>query len=519
MENYIYIMHLPKHSLLFGILLFAGLGILSFCFPEKGWHIGGLGQFNFPSISSLFGQHHHMTDISGVLNAIDDIDTNFTLVQIPKKEKRNDSASNTSITSDTTFAASSGKLEKQLPQDASVPSEKEEEPKSLNTGIQYKSKRALYTFFKALSQVKSQQNSIRVLHYGDSQIEGDRMTDYLRLKLQAQFGGEGPGLVSFMPVSKSVINTIEFGKNWERYGTYTAFDKRVPHKNFGVLAGFSRFNAIKKGSIVPPVASSGSIGITTTPLGGGNALNFKKIKLFYGGAKSKTWCEFYEGPVLMKADSLDAGGNFHVKEFKIVSGSNKHSFKFSGWDSPDFYGLSLEGNSGVMVDNIALRGSSGTFFQHLNPEQLKLFYEYLNVKLIILQFGGNVMPSILDQSMAVNYGNYLRYQINLVKKAAPNASILFIGPSDMNIKVGTEYLTYPLLESVRNEIRKAALETGCAFFDLYDCMGGKNSMAAWVDQNLAASDYTHFSPQGARKMAMLLYAALINEYNSYLQNE
>lgn len=512
-------MHLPKHSLLFGILLFASLGLLSFCFPDKGWPIAGYGSFHFPSLATLFEQKHQLTDISGILNAIDDMDTNFTLVQIPQNDKTNDTASYTTIASDTALDDPSDQLEKPIQLDDPVLSEKEEEPKSLNTGIQYKSKRALYTFFKALHQVKNKQNSIRILHYGDSQIEGDRMTDYLRLKLQAQFGGEGPGLVSFMPVSKSVINTIEFGKNWDRYSAYTALDKRVPHKNFGVLAGFSRFNPIKKAGLVPPVASSGSLGITTTPLGGGNALNFKKIKLFYGGAKSKTWCEFYEGPVLMKADSLDAGGNFNVKEFKIVSGSNKHSFKFNGLDSPDFYGLSLEGNSGVMVDNIALRGSSGTFFQHLNPEQLKLFYEYLNVKLIILQFGGNVMPSILDQTMAVNYGNYLRYQINLVKKAAPNASILFIGPSDMNIKEGTEYVTYPLLETVRNEIRKAALETGCAFFDLYDCMGGRNSMAAWVEQNLAASDYTHFSPQGARKMAMLLYAALINEYNAYLKNE
>ncbi len=119
--------------------------------------------------------------------------------------------------------------------------------------------------------------------------------------------------------------------------------------------------------------------------------------------------------------------------------------------------------------------------------------------------------------MAINYGNYIRYQIALVKKAAPYASILFIGPSDMNIKEGTEYVTYPVLESVRNEIKKAVLESNCAFFDMYDCMGGRNSMSAWVDQKLAASDYIHFSPQGARKMATMLYSAIINDYNEFLK--
>jgi len=39
-----------------------------------------------------------------------------------------------------------------------------------------------------------------------------------------------------------------------------------------------------------------------------------------------------------------------------------------------------------------------------------------------------------------------------------------------------------------------------------------------VDQKLAATDYIHFSPQGARKIATLFYSAIINEYNTYLKN-
>jgi len=44
-------------------------------------------------------------------------------------------------------------------------------------------------------------------------------------------------------------------------------------------------------------------------------------------------------------------------------------------------------------------------------------------------------------------------------------------------------------------------------------------MAGWVDKKLAASDYIHFSPQGARKMATFLYSALINDYNNYLKSK
>jgi lysophospholipase L1-like esterase len=246
---------------------------------------------------------------------------------------------------------------------------------------------------------------------------------------------------------------------------------------------------------------------------------YKKMKLFYGGAKRSTWCEFYDGPALMAADSLQAGGLMNVKEYKVGNGSFSHTLKFKGKDSPDFYGISLESDNGVMVDNIALRGSSGTFFYQINNSQLKQFYEYLNVKLIILQFGGNALPAIENAEKAANFANYIKYQISLVKKMAPDASIIFIGPSDMSIKVGTDYVTYPHLEALRNELRRVVLESDCAFFDLYDCMGGKNSMPGWVEQRLAATDYTHFSPQGARKIATLFYSELIKEYNLYLKTK
>jgi lysophospholipase L1-like esterase len=143
----------------------------------------------------------------------------------------------------------------------------------------------------------------------------------------------------------------------------------------------------------------------------------------------------------------------------------------------------------------------------------------LNTKLIILQFGGNAAPSIKDGTMAVNYAGYLRGQISILKRLAPGASILFIGPSDMSIKEGTEYVTYPYLEAMRDAIKKVVLESDCAFFDMYDCMGGRNSMPSWVTKKLAASDYIHFSPQGARKIATFLYAALINDYNNYLKTK
>jgi lysophospholipase L1-like esterase len=56
---------------------------------------------------------------------------------------------------------------------------------------------------------------------------------------------------------------------------------------------------------------------------------------------------------------------------------------------------------------------------------------------------------------------------------------------------------------------------------MYDAMGGRNSMASWVaaDPPLAAEDYTHFSPLGARKIAELFHEALIRDLAIYQRQQ
>jgi lysophospholipase L1-like esterase len=484
-------MHKPFQSLAIAAIIFLNLGLACYFVPEKGINIGSYASLNFPSLNSLFGEHKERKDISGIIAAANQADTSIIVLETDSPAE--DTLSKQLIRKDTTT-------------------------KKLITSLQYANKACLQTFFESISSLKNSGGSIRVLHYGDSQIEGDRITDYLRLKLQGQFGGSGPGLISLMPIAPSVTNKVTWGAGWDRYAVYGGKDKRVTHSNFGVMAAYARFCGYRKITDTAKTFAS-DINITTTKFGGQNAMNYKKIKLFYGGSQTKTWCEFYDGPALSGADSLDAGGAFRIKEFKTGLGSLTHLFKFSGKDSPDFYGMSLEGDNGVMVDNIALRGSSGTFYHQINFAQMKQFYDYLNVKLIILQFGGNALPMIKDETMAKNYAGYLKGQINIIKRLAPQASIIFIGPADMSVKEGTEYVTHPYLEVTRDAIKKVVLESGAAFFDMYDCMGGSNSMASWVDEKLAATDYIHFSPQGARKIATLFYSALINEYNTYVKTK
>ena len=52
-------------------------------------------------------------------------------------------------------------------------------------------------FWQNVEQATKQNRTVRILHYGDSQIEMDHMTSRLRAYMQKTFGGGGPGMVPF----------------------------------------------------------------------------------------------------------------------------------------------------------------------------------------------------------------------------------------------------------------------------------------------------------------------------------
>jgi hypothetical protein len=70
---------------------------------------------------------------------------------------------------------------------------------------------------------------------------------------------------------------------------------------------------------------------------------------------------------------------------------------------------------------------------------------------------------------------------------------------------------------VNDALRTNTLAQGGAYWDLYRAMGGRNSMVSWVEAEppLAATDYTHFSIQGANKVAELFYEALVYDMDRH----
>ncbi len=399
--------------------------------------------------------------------------------------------------------------------------------------IQYgKADTALYALFRSLNGLSYQDTLIRVLHYGDSQLEGDRITSPLRQKLQARFGGCGVGLVPiFDPIGARNSVIVKSDYPWQKTFVYgNGYTRRNPNL-YGLLGSYYTYSfqyKVNADSLATPGDTAApayaykswrrvSFDLYHSRRSIGQEGRFDRLKILYRNREAP-----FELTIKTNTDTLDrvtidqdSLAVSKVYEHPVPEPFERVRVTFGSRASPEFFGVAMDCAKGVAVDNIAFRGSSGTDFTRMNRALLAQQFESLNVKCIVLQYGVNVVPY---EAQDYKYYEHQFYnQLKLLRKLAPGASILVVGVSDMARKEGEVYVSYPNIEQIRDAQRRAAFRAGCAFWDLYEAMGGKNSMPSWVFASpaLANKDFTHFTPKGARLVSEMLYKALMSEYEKF----
>ncbi|MEY4605056.1 MAG: hypothetical protein RIT43_2348 [Bacteroidota bacterium] len=374
---------------------------------------------------------------------------------------------------------------------------------------------SLFKFFELLESAAEDRKKIHILHYGDSQIEGDRMTSYIRQRIQNQFGGNGPGLIP----ATNVYNTITFQQSYSpNFSRYTCFGgSKLKNKKYGALGSAARFTPEMDSAAMYSKTSIEEAWIEIAPgkSAYSRAKEYNNVKMYYNSCYRPCGLKVYQNGKLIHEDSLIDDGRSHAVELSFESTPGKLKYVFSSTVSPTIMGFSLEGNYGIQVSNIGMRGSSGTIFGSMDQNLLGRMYSELNTQLIILQFGGNSVPAFRDSSSVRYYAKYIKGQINTLKKLRPSAAILFIGPSDMSRLDNGVFQTYPLLPYCVSLLKKTVMECGAGYWDLFAAMGGVNSMPSWVEKGYAGKDYVHFSNRGASIASELFYDAFGAEYTRW----
>ncbi len=353
----------------------------------------------------------------------------------------------------------------------------------------------LDTFFAALDA--ADYTHVNVIHYGDSQIEEDRISDVLRKNLQADFGGGGIGLVpAYQSIQTRTINqysSYEPHRSLIYYGNY----KREDNK-YGPMGQMVTLDAAYQLSIRPRVKKEERY----------SAHYFSRITV-YSSDENNCVVSFKGNNHTIRENNK----SFHATAFSVKDSITQATLNFQG--QANLYGVSFTLPTGVNIDNIPMRGCSGTIFTQIDAEQLRTYYQLSNTRLIILQYGGNTMPSLYDTKSVDKYVDRLRTQILYLKRQAPEAAFLFIGPSDMTTKRRGKMMTYPLLPELNQKMSIMAREIGIAYWSMYDAMGGNGAMIQWVNSGLAARDFVHFTRKGADEMGKILYESIMACYKYY----
>lgn len=477
------------HVFLFTLAVFVLLASVSFFVPKEGWKIGDLNIRFLSWNKAISPKPKKAKDISKLIQKIDTAMVDVAEVDsLLKHENQNGNLGK----------PSGGKLVKES---------------ATQIYLGENGLANLHVFFQKLDETANTNRKIRILHYGDSQIEGDRMTAYIRQRIQEQFGGNGPGLVPTV----NVYNTQSFKQTYSpNFIRYTVFGgDKLKSKRYGAMGSAGRFTPEIMDSTERASKTSiqeGWIEIEPSRSAYGRARTYNNIKLFYTSCFKPCAIKVYQNDNLIHEDSLIQDGKYHVLPLSFVSSAGKMKYVFSSSVSPTILGFSLEGDIGIQVDNIAMRGSSGTFFGNVDQQLMGKMYQDLNVELVIMQFGGNSVPYLKDSSAARNYARQFKGQLQALKRIRPSAMILVIGPSDMSRFYEGAYETYPFLPVLVKAMKKASMEIGAGYWDLFEAMGGLNSMPSWVERGLAGKDYIHFSPKGASIASQLFYEAFVAEY-------
>lgn len=342
--------------------------------------------------------------------------------------------------------------------------------------------------FAEMEAARAKGQIVRVLHYGDSQIEMDRISGDMRSFFQRQFGGGGPGMVPFTQTVATYSVSQSSSGNATLYTTYGEGSRC--NGNYGIMAKCYR---IAGGASFNAYASKNKNADS-------RVRRFSDIKVLFNNRAGNF-------NAVLKANGhrdtcQQSGLGIHCCRWQLDSACTSLNIAFNG--SADIYGIMLDDGPGVAVDNIPMRGSAGDVFTKITDTLLTTCYKQANVGLIILQYGGNAVPSISSEKGIDYVCSNIEKQIRYLRRCYPHATLLFIGPSDMSTRRNGKLRTYPLLPKLIDELKSTCLSNGVAFWNIYEVMGGENSMIAWVKNGLAGPDYIHFTPAGARKVGQTL---------------
>lgn len=364
--------------------------------------------------------------------------------------------------------------------------------------------RGMRHFYETMLKRNELDRPVRIAYLGDSFIEADILTGDLREKLQSAYGGCGVG---YVPVTSRITGfrkTVQhtFG-GWSAHSVMdsTYFDRTRQDLSNHYFIPTNGAYVTLKGTKYKKHLDSCEVSSIFFVAEDSVVLTSK-----VNGGEEKTYTFVPDGKLCM----AQATGNIKSVRWSVLQA-----------DTATFYAVAMEGKSGVVVDNLSLRGGSGQQLLKVPFKTLDQFNRLRPYDLIVLQYGLNVASEEVS-----NYSYYTEAMKNVIshlKRAFPQASVLIVGVGDRCSR--DENGNLATMQAIKKLVRYQqylAADTHVAFWNMFQAMGGENSMVRMVEEGKANYDYTHINFKGGNHIATLLFETLqygIEQYEKRMEYE
>ena len=373
--------------------------------------------------------------------------------------------------------------------------------------IEDPSGRGMRPFYAALEKTaRGDAGAItRVGHYGDSSIATDLITSTVRENLQARFGDAGHGFVlaakGYIPYKHRGVRQSSNPEAWELREVVRRQDRDGRYGYGGVQSramrgGWARVGTARRGEVGKNAARF-DLYYETRPRGGKFSVRLDKGERHTISTKSDERGE--------AVYSIEAPDGPHALEFRYLRGG-----------IVNFFGVVVEREGpGVVYDSLGLVGARANRLLNFDAAHIKRQLEQRGVNLIVLGFGGNEASD--ERTEDAFYTDYLDV-LKRMRQGREDLGCLVFSPLDQATRERGRIRTLDTIPLIVSAQRRAAFDSGCAFYDTWQAMGGTDAMRRWYKARprLAMGDFRHATPAGYEIIGNMFYKALLAGFADYL---
>ncbi|MDH3727023.1 MAG: GDSL-type esterase/lipase family protein [Myxococcales bacterium] len=373
--------------------------------------------------------------------------------------------------------------------------------------IEDPSGRGMAPFYRALEKTaKEEAGAItRVGHYGDSSIATDLITSTVREQLQRRFGDAGHGFViaakGYIPYKHRGVSQSSNEDSWITREVARRQDRQGRYGYGGVQSRAQRGAWARVGT-----AARGKLGTKAS-----------RFDIYYqkqprGGTFSVQLDRGDWDEVSTKAPVLSDG----VYSVEAPDGPHQIHVRYTKGGPVRFYGVVVERDGpGVVYDSLGLVGARANRLLNFEEAHIASQLHQRGADLIVLGFGGNEASD--DKPEDVFYEDYARVLAH-VWQGREDLGCLAFAPLDQASRQRGRIRTLETIPRIVAAQRRAAFDAGCAFYNTWEAMGGRDAMRRWYKARprLAMSDFRHATPAGYEIIGNMFYKALLAGFADYL---